>query len=87
MGAEGARLVFEALKHERLRAGLALEDAARGMGVPAEVLERWESGEEEMRGDDIVRVCRFYGCSPDYLLGLVGGVGVFQGQKNLGILP
>ena len=78
--------MFEALQRERLRAGLALEKAAYDMGVPVEVLAKWGSGEEEMRGDDIVRVCRFYGCSPDYLLGLMGSEGMSRNKERFGIL-
>ena len=78
--------MFEALQRERLRAGLALEKAAYDMGVPVEVLAKWESGEEEMRGADIIRVCRYYACSPDYLLGLVGSTGIPCNDGSLEVL-
>lgn len=58
------------LCEERLRSGLALEDAAREMGIPAALLESLESGVREVCGSQLVSMSRLYDCSPDYLLGL-----------------
>ena len=63
---------MDTLRLERLRLGLSLEEAAEGMGVDARQLEGWESGELEPMGSQLVAMSKFYGCSPDYLLGLAG---------------
>ena len=57
-------------KEERLRLGLSLEDAAKGMGVRLELLHKWEIGESEPLAVNLRRMAEFYGCSPDHLLGL-----------------
>lgn len=58
------------LLQERLHLGLTVKEAAQGMGVPAALLNAWETGEVEPLGSHLVIMSRFYGCSPDYLLGL-----------------
>lgn len=60
----------ENLRRERLRRGLGVEEAASGMGVAPELLRGWESDEDEPRASDLRRASTFYGCSPDYLLGM-----------------
>ena len=56
------------MRLERLRAGLALADAAAAMEVPPERLASWESGEGEPYAEHVVLMSRLYDCSPDYLL-------------------
>lgn len=57
-------------RSERLLLGLSLEQAAEGIGVRADVLHKWETGESEPFADDLRRMAELYGCSPDCLLGL-----------------
>ena len=60
------------LREERVRLGLSVEEAAAGMGVAPAALRSWEAGEDEPRGSDLLRMSRYYGCSPDWLLGMAG---------------
>ena len=57
-------------RSERLRLGLTLEEAAKGIGVRPDELRKWEDGDDEPYAQDLRRIAMFYGCSPDYLLGI-----------------
>ena len=61
------------MREERVRLGLSVEEAAAGMGVAPAALRSWEAGEDEPRGSDLLRMSRYYGCSPDWLLGMAKG--------------
>lgn len=58
------------LRNARIRRGLTLEQAARIVGVRAELLREWEEGVSEPLGFHLRRIAEAYGCSPDELLGL-----------------
>ena len=58
------------LRKERVQLGLSIEEVAAGMGVAPAALRSWETGEDEPSGSDLLRMSRYYGCSPDWLLGM-----------------
>ncbi len=58
------------MKAERVRKGLTIKEVAREIGVHENAVMRWENGESEPLGINLVKMSRLYGCAPDYLLGL-----------------
>lgn len=58
------------MKAERALSGLTAKEVAQQIGVHENALLRWENGEAEPLGVNLINLARFYGCSPDYLLGL-----------------
>lgn len=58
------------MKAERARRGLSADEAAKSIGVSTNALLSWESGKKEPKSFNLIKVARFYGCSPEYLLGL-----------------
>lgn len=58
---------FEA---ERTAAGLSVEKLADVMGVHPNTVRGWEHGDFEPNGRNLIQMSAFYGCTPDYLLGL-----------------
>lgn len=58
------------MKAERSRKGLSAKDVAKNIGVHENALLRWESGEAEPLGSNLIALSEFYGCSPEYLLEL-----------------
>ena len=67
------------MRGERLRLGMTVEEAAHGIGIPASLLRELESGDREMHASELVKLAAFYGCSPDFLLGLAD-------ERNAGIV-
>ena len=74
---------MDQLRQERLRRGLSLEEAAQAMGFGVDEPESWESGGSEPFGSQLVVMYKFYGCSPDYLLGLVEERDAGLGSESL----
>lgn len=60
----------ERIRRERLRLGLTREEVAACLGIEAEELAAWESGEREPLASQLGNLSRLLGCSPDCLLGL-----------------
>lgn len=58
------------IRAERARLNLTQADLAIAVGVHVNMVCRYESGESEPSGGVLVRMAAFFGCSPDYLLGL-----------------
>lgn len=59
------------LRAERARMGLTQLELADALGVvPISVL-RWEAGSSEPDARNLVKMTRFFGCTPEYLLDLV----------------
>ena len=56
------------MKAERARFGLTLADVAKAVGVHVNAVRRWEAGESEPLGSNLVRLSELYKCSPEYLL-------------------
>ena len=54
----------------RIDNDLKQEDIARICGVSDATVGHWENCRRDMRIDCIVSLCRYYGVSSDYILGL-----------------
>ncbi len=56
------------MKAERARKGLSAKDVAKSIGVSVNQIFRWEAGEQEPSGSNLLKLSKLYQCSPDYLL-------------------
>lgn len=60
----------ERLKHLRVENGLKLKDVAAALNVTIRSINRYEDGTREPSIDMLVKFCKLYDVSADYLLGL-----------------
>ena len=65
--------------HERLRAlredqDLTQKDVAQILGTTQQQICKYESGLQEMTVGRLAKLCKFYGVSADYILGLPKGM-------------
>lgn len=58
------------IRAERARIGLSAQQLADQVGVSPFTVSRWENGQSEPSGKNLVQLCAAFGCSADYLLGL-----------------
>lgn len=58
------------LKELRKERGLKLKDVAEAMGVTVRAISRYEEGTREPSVEMIIKFCKLYEVSADYLLGL-----------------
>lgn len=58
------------LRELRLEKGLRLKDVAEAMGVTLRTIINYEAGIREPSLDMLVKLCKFFEVSSDYLLGL-----------------
>ena len=58
------------LRDLRLEKGLRLKDVAEAMGVTLRTISNYEAGIREPSLDMLVKLCKFFEVSSDYLLGL-----------------
>lgn len=56
------------MKAERIRNGLTVHQVSVELGVHENAVSRWESGEAEPMGSNLVKLSRLYKCSPEYLM-------------------
>ena len=56
------------MKAERARKGMSAKQVADAVGVHENAVRRWETGEAEPMGSNLVRLSRLYGCYPQYHL-------------------
>lgn len=49
---------------------LTQEQVAKGIGMKQEQYQRYEAGKNEMKAGHIIKLCRFYDLSADYILGI-----------------
>lgn len=49
---------------------LTQQDIANICGVSDATVGHWETGKRDMRIDSIIKLCKFYNVSSDYILGL-----------------
>lgn len=56
------------MRAERVRRGLTATDVAKVVGVHPNALLRWEKGDSEPMGENLVALAWFYECTPEYLL-------------------
>lgn len=60
----------ERLKQLRIENGLKLKDVAAALNVTIRSINRYEDGTREPSIDMLVRFCKLYDVSADYLIGL-----------------
>lgn len=60
----------ERLKELRVKRGLKLKDVAAALDVTIRSISRYEDGTREPSVEMIVKFCKLYEVSADYLLGL-----------------
>lgn len=56
------------MKAERVRRGMSAADVADKIGVHVNALLRWENGQAEPLGENLVKLSKLYAVSPEYLL-------------------
>lgn len=56
------------MKAERVRRGMSAAEVANEIGVHVNALLRWENGQAEPLGENIVKLSKLYEVSPEYLL-------------------
>ena len=56
------------MKAERMRIGLSAMEVSKQIGVHENSVLRWESGQAEPTGSNLISLSTLYGCSPEYLL-------------------
>jgi transcriptional regulator with XRE-family HTH domain len=59
------------IKSERVRLGLGTKNTADAIGVHENTLRNWESGSVDIPASALVTMSKMFGCSIEYLLGLV----------------
>ena len=65
--------MHERLKELRIERGLRLKDVANQLNVTIRTISRYEDGTREPSVEFIIKFCKLYEVSADYLLGLVDG--------------
>lgn len=56
------------MKAERVRRGLSIQQVAEAIGVHVNAVSRWESGDAEPLGSNLIKMSHLYHCSPEYLI-------------------
>lgn len=64
------RTFNEILKELRIEKGLTQKALAQELFVTVPTLSHWECGYQEPSFKDLIRLCKYFGVSADYLLGL-----------------
>ena len=60
----------ERLKDLRLEKGLSIQQLAKQIGIGSSSLCRWENGQADVKGSQLIILARYFDVSVDYLLGL-----------------
>ncbi len=64
------RKIAQRLKELREDKGLSMQALSKIIGISDSSLGRWERGEGDITGDNLIILADFFGVSTDYLLGL-----------------
>ena len=64
-------LYCERLKCLRKERSLNQEDVAKILGITKQAYGRYENGTRKLSIDDLVKLCKFYDVSSDYIIGIV----------------
>lgn len=60
----------ERLRELRTERGLTQKQLAEKLGLTQKNVSKYELEKLDLNTETIVKICRFFGCSADYLLGL-----------------
>lgn len=58
------------MRDARMLAHLTADEAAEKVGVHVNALLRWERGEADPMGSNLIALSKLYGCSPELLIEL-----------------
>ena len=70
------------MKAERARKNMTIQEVASAIGVHANAVSRWESGDSEPTASNLIALCHLYKVTPEYLLEMTDkpdGVAVAKG--------
>ncbi len=60
----------EKLRELRLEKGLSILSLGKEIGVSDATICRWENGQNDIKGKDLVKLALFFDVTTDFLLGL-----------------
>lgn len=63
-------MLSQRLKELRIERGLKLREVAEYLNVTIRAISRYETGEREPSVEQIIKYCKLYEVTSDYLLGL-----------------
>lgn len=55
---------------ERRKLGITSDEAATRLGVHPNTYSNWELGKATPTGDNLIKLTRLFGATPEYLLGM-----------------
>lgn len=61
---------FERLRELRLEHEMTLDEVSHFLGITSSAVCKFENGSRSPKAEQIVALCKMYGVSADYLLGL-----------------
>lgn len=60
----------ERLRDLRIEKGLSIKALSKEINVSSSSICRWENGQADVPGMALITICKYFGVSSDYLLGL-----------------
>ncbi|MCI8412469.1 MAG: helix-turn-helix transcriptional regulator [Clostridia bacterium] len=66
------RKFAERLKNLRMEKQLSIAALSQHVGLSVGSISRWETGQCDIKGDQLILLAKFFDVSVDYLLGLEG---------------
>ena len=60
----------ERLKELRLEKGLSIQGLAKAVGIGSSSLCRWENGQADVKGSQLIILAKYFAVTIDYLMGL-----------------
>jgi len=64
------RKFAERFKELRLEKNLSMKELSNKIKISDATISRWENGINDIKGDQLIIVAKFFGVSADYLIGL-----------------
>ena len=64
------RRFAERFRELRCDKNLSMKDLSKEINISDATISRWENGINDIKGDQLIIVAKFFGVSADYLLGL-----------------
>jgi transcriptional regulator with XRE-family HTH domain len=54
----------------RVESGVTQQELAKEIGVKRETVNQWENGTRQIKAESIIKLCKYFNVTADYLLGL-----------------
>ena len=64
------KIFAERLKELRIEKGLSIKALADEIKISSSSICRWENNQADVNGTALVTLCKYFGVSADYLLGI-----------------